>query len=894
MTLKTKSAILFVLIASVVIFSFKLFADYNTLHHSMVTNLFISGNVPNGEMLIYRSLTGSQVDVESARAVVREISGDMKAVNTKALTQGEFHDLTAVQLSFMRIESLLKDLPSGPAVPAPALRQINNELLRISDSVKRFRASFTQRMDSEIAKRTRLQALILITTGFGLTFLFFGFYRAFLRPLLDLSSQVESVKNGKTENIPVNKHKDEIGRLSDFTYQAIAELRESYEALSDRHGMQFAISEILQAGQKTEDIDVFFKKALDIILSIRWLSIQNKAGIYLVDEEDPERLVLRAEKNYSEIQKKVCVETRMGKCLCGRVAQSGKGIFKSDCNGEHDKTYSGMTPHGHYCVPIKQEDKVLGVINLYVESGHALSKTEMDFIDAVSLIVAEALIMKKLTQSEHLITRALEESGEAAIIANREGSIEYVNPALERITGYSAGEFMGKNLIEGLRPWELTDDILRSVKYGESWSGTVRNKRKDGADCYAFTSIIPVKDERGEVIKFVSISRDITKERMLEEQLRHAQKIDVVGRLAGGVAHDFNNILTAIIGYTRLLRDALMDEKLKGYADIVLLSSQRAAALTKSLLAFSRKQAMSLLPVNLNDTVKGVEGLLSRLLSEDMEIKIDLSDTDLKVMADSGQIEQVLMNLATNARDAMPQGGTLTVKAEPVRVGNEYANAHIFPAPGAYACLTVSDTGTGMDEETKRNIFEPFFTTKELGKGTGLGLSIVYGIVKQHGGAINVYSEPGMGTVFKIYLPLINGKEEAKEGPFAAAPRGGTETVLLAEDDRDVRRLIKEILEKYGYAVIEAVDGEDAVKAFTTNKDKIQMLLFDVLMPKKNGREAYEEIKKISPEVKALFMSGYAEDFIHGKGMLETGLDFMHKPILPEDLLMKMRERLDR
>jgi len=894
MTLKAKATMLFVLIATVIIISIKLFSDYNALHNSIVINLFTSGKALNAEARLYRLLTGAQVDVEAASAVVREISEDLKAVNTKALIQEESHDLTAVKLSFMRIESLLKDLTSGPAVPAPALRQINNELLKIENSVLRFRKIFKERMDLQIVEKTRLQAFIFITTGFGLIFAFLGLYRSFLKPLLNLSSQVESVKNGKTENITIYKNKDELGRLSDFTYQTIAELRESYEALSDRHRMQFAISEILQDGQKTEDINSFFKKVLDVILSFRWLSIQNKAAIYLLDEENPDRIVLRAEKNYSEIQKKVCVETRMGECLCGRAAQSGKSIFKSDCDGEHEKTYNGMPPHGHYIVPIKQEDKVLGVLNLYVESGHVLSKTEMDFIDTISMIVAETLIMKKLARSEHLITRALEESGEGAIIANREGRVEYVNPAFERITGYPAEEFIGKNLLEALRPWELTDDIQRSLRQGEAWSGTVRNKRKDGADCSVFTSIIPVRDEKGEVIKFVAMSRDITKERALEEQLRHAQKIDVVGRLAGGIAHDFNNILTVIIGYARLLRDALQDETRRGYADIVISSSQRAAALTKSLLAFSRKQAMNLQPVNLNDTVKSVEGLLSRLLGEDVELKLALSETDMEVMADSGQMGQVLMNLATNARDAMPQGGILTVKTETIMVSGEYANAHIFPVPGAYACLSVSDTGTGMDAETKRKLFEPFFTTKEFGKGTGLGLSIVHGIVKQHGGDINVYSEPGMGTIFKIYLPLINGKEGAQEGPFAVAPKGGTETTLLAEDDANVRRLIKEVLEKYGYTVIEAVDGEEAVRLFTENKDRIQMLLFDVSMPKMNGREAYEEIKKISPEIKALFMSGYADDFIHVKGMLKNGLDLMHKPILPEELLVKMRETLDR
>jgi CheY-like chemotaxis protein len=289
-----------------------------------------------------------------------------------------------------------------------------------------------------------------------------------------------------------------------------------------------------------------------------------------------------------------------------------------------------------------------------------------------------------------------------------------------------------------------------------------------------------------------------------------------------------------------------------------------------------------------------LEKLLSRLIGEDIELSTILSDKDLTVMADSTQIEQVLMNLATNARDAMPDGGSLTISTELVELDNEFIKAHGYGRSGFYALISVSDTGEGIDERTKDRIFEPFFTTKEVGKGTGLGLAMVYGIIKQHDGCINVYSGPDKGTTFKIYLPLI--KLSVEEVRLADIPiiKGGTETILIAEDDAQVRGLTKEVLEGYGYKVMEAVDGDDAIKIFNENKDKIQLLFLDVVMPKKNGKEVYDEITKIRPDIKAIFTSGYPADIIHKKGIIEEGSNFILKPMLPDELLRKVRDVLDK
>lgn len=895
MTLKAKTIVISLLVLVTVVFSFKLFIDYRALHNSMLTNLFTSGDIVIAGSDIYMALTGGEMDIEAARRITEGIPGTMRALTGKKLTADEFHNIVEVKMAFTRIAGLLKGLPSDRTAAGSELKQIHNELQKIGGSIGDFRKSFKPRMDRDMAYIVKIQSAIFATAGIGIIFISLGFYRSFLRPIFDLTLQIEAVKDGRMENISIYRGGDELGRLSEFTRQTLYEIQESNKALSVRYGMQYAISEILKASQKTGAVDAFLKEVMETILSIEWLGIQNRGGIFLVDEKKQDRLILMAEKNFLEAHKKVCSEVPMGRCLCGRAAERAASIYKPSCDEEHETTYYGLSPHGHYCVPIKHEDKVLGVINLYIEDGHVLSKTEIDFIDAVSLIVAESLLMRKLSESEHLITKAVEESGEGVIIADRNGGIEYINPFIERITGYSEDELIGKNLVGGIHPWELTDELLKSIAAGEVWSGTFRNKRKDGTDYYEHISAIPVKGERGEIKKFVYISKDITKERTLEDQLRQAQKMEVVGRLAGGVAHDFNNILTAIIGYANFLHEGLKeDDPLRPYAEQILSSSERAANITQGLLAFSRKQIINPLPVDLNDIIRRLEKLLLRFIGEDIELKTVLSDKPLTVMADTVQIEQVLMNLATNARDAMPDGGLLTIETEAVNIESEYVNRHLFAKAGRYACVSVTDTGAGMDENTRENIFEPFFTTKGVGRGVGLGLAIVYGIIKQHEGDINVYSELGKGTIFKIYLPLIRSKVEGKKQTEPSPPKGGTETVLVAEDNAEVRDLIKAVLERAGYRVIEASDGQEAVHKFMENRDTVRMLLLDVTMPRKDGKEAYREIKGTNPLIRAVFMSGYTAEIIDKKGMLEIGVDFVSKPVRPAELLRKIREVLDR
>ncbi|MCK5231062.1 MAG: response regulator, partial [Desulfobulbaceae bacterium] len=376
---------------------------------------------------------------------------------------------------------------------------------------------------------------------------------------------------------------------------------------------------------------------------------------------------------------------------------------------------------------------------------------------------------------------------------------------------------------------------------------------------------------------------------------RQAQKMEAVGRLAGGIAHDFNNILTITIGYCDILKmDMGEDNPSRADVDQILGASHKAARLTQSLLAFSRQQIIHPEPVRLHEIIQGIKKLLMRLIGEDIEIKTDLCDKNLTIMADSGHIEQVLMNLGANARDAMPDGGTLTITIDRVELDNGFMKMHGYKeASGLYGLITVSDTGEGMDEETRKKIFEPFFTTKELGRGTGLGLSIIYGIVRQHNGFIDVYSEPGKGTTFKIYLPVIRSAVKKVEQETLPTPKGGTETLLVAEDEESLRELMRIILERSGYKVIEAADGEEAVMKFKQNKETIKLLILDVIMPKKDGKTAYEEIKRIKPDIKTIFASGYGTDIIDKKEIIKTGIEFIQKPIDSTEFIRKVREVLD-
>ncbi len=507
-----------------------------------------------------------------------------------------------------------------------------------------------------------------------------------------------------------------------------------------------------------------------------------------------------------------------------------------------------------------------------------------------------------VSAKEHL-QAIYDASPDMIFVHTADGTIVDVNQNMLDMYGYERQEVIGilPSALsgEGNTP-EMARERIAMTLAGREQSFEWVARRKSGEEFPVEVRLRPLdlaSGNGGREPGVLAVVRDISERRRIEEHLRHSQKIEAVGKLAGGIAHDFNNILMAIMGYAEILRDDMPEgSRQRGAVDQILASSARAAHLTRGLLAFSRKQMIDPRPVELNGILIEVDRLLGRLIREDIRIETVLCREPVVVLVDIGQLEQVLMNLATNARDAMPEGGSLRLTTGKAYLGEDFFLSHGLGRPGQYAVLTVTDTGHGMDEETRRRVFEPFFTTKEVGKGTGLGLAMVYGIVKQHNGFIDVASQPGQGTTVTIYLPLAEKEVAAEPRPAAAeaAPVGGNEAILLAEDDQTLRTLMASTLRSYGYRVIEAEDGAAALARFEECRELEPLLLLDVIMPKKSGQLVWEEIRRQEPEARVIFVSGYAADILKDKGITTGGADVLVKPVAPRVLLAKVREVLDR
>jgi PAS domain S-box-containing protein len=469
------------------------------------------------------------------------------------------------------------------------------------------------------------------------------------------------------------------------------------------------------------------------------------------------------------------------------------------------------------------------------------------------------------------------------------------NKNFEQITGYSPeeiGTLSPLDLFVGQEKELIAQRIQEAFAIGASDAEAHLISKSGQCTPYYFTGARI--DSNGQPC-LIGLGLDIAERKLLEDQLRQAQKMEAIGQLAGGVAHDFNNLLTAINGYSGLALQKIDDDHpLRGYLEEIKKAGDRATNLTRQLLAFGRKQILQPLPINLNDVVTDINKMLRRLIGEDIVLTAKLEPTVPKIKADPGQVEQVLVNLVVNARDAMPHGGKLTIETSEVDLDREYADRHVGVVPGSYVMLAVSDTGTGMDEDTRARIFDPFFTTKEQGKGTGLGLSTVYGIVKQSGGNIWVYSELGHGTTFKVYLPVLAVDSQQTEAAAVELPMpSGSETILLVEDEDVVRGLARKILEHAGYHVLEASRGEEAVRLCLERAGPIDLLLTDVVMPETSGKEVANRLTELLPGLRVLFMSGYTDAAIVHHGVLDSDVEFIQKPFSPAALCRRVREVLD-
>lgn len=537
---------------------------------------------------------------------------------------------------------------------------------------------------------------------------------------------------------------------------------------------------------------------------------------------------------------------------------------------------------------------------------NCLSKSHLDGATLVrsirNAVTLYSLQKEHQTAEETLrkLSRAVEQSADTVTITDRYGVIEYVNPAFEVLTGYTRDEACGRTpriLKSGEQGPEMYQEMWKTILAGNVFRGILVNRKKNGDLYYVEESICPVRDMDGQITHFIANGRDLTERLRLEAQLLQAQKMDAIGRLAGGVAHDFNNLLTIITSYSELALDAVPENSpLEAKIHEILLAARRAAELTRQLLAFSRKQPQALRVVELNQVAGSIAKTLPRLIGEDIEFSFTPGSNLARVRVDPVQIEQVLMNLAANARDAMPHGGHLRIETANVYVDEDdfHDKPTVMPT-GRYALITVCDDGSGIPREDLPHIFEPFYTTKPSGKGTGLGLATVYGIVKQNKGFVWVDSEQGSGTMFKIYLPCVGDSDRPAETGMAVPEQKalGSETVLLVEDEQAVRSATAEFLRLRGYNVLEAKDGLDALSVARVQATPLHLVITDVVMPNMSGGELAKQLGRLRPDAKFLFVSGYAGKMVLDHKVVDLDTNFVQKPYTLKYLSQKIRAALD-
>ena len=674
-----------------------------------------------------------------------------------------------------------------------------------------------------------------------------------------------------------------------------------------RRAAQYAVTRILAEATTLAEAGAGILRA--IAESLDW-----QIGVLWILEREPD--VLRCLElwhspdvdlgEFERVTRKMTFVRDVG--LPGHVWGSDGPIWHRDVTGLRDSQFPRLPQataagvRGAFAFPIRSGTAITGVIEFFSRAPRDPDPDLLEMSAALGSQIGQFIERKRaeeaLARSETTYRSLVEDSPFGIFRSTPDGQLLAVNPALVSILGYdSEEELLQKNMaadvyVDPAQRARLLDEVLKL----DSLTGESLWRRKDAKTITVRHTARVVRDAEGRVEYFNVLVEDITERKLLEAQLRQAQKMEAVGRLAGGIAHDFNNLLTAITGYTDLaLADLREGDPMRQDMEEILRAAHRAAGLTHQLLAFSRQQVLAPRVLDLNEVVQTVDKMLRRLVGEDVELQSVLAPGLGHIKADPGQLEQVIVNLAVNARDAMPTGGKLTIETADVEMAETRGRDLTTVPAGRYVMLAITDSGTGMDEETKARIFEPFFTTKEQGKGTGLGLATVYGIVKQSGGFIWVYSEPGPGTTFKIYLPRVEGAADALAPPVGPAqvPRG-TETVLIVEDEQAVRALAKTALARKGYRVLEAANGGEALLLCESERAPIHLLVTDVVMPGLGGADLAQRLAPLRPDMKVLFISGYTDRAAARHGTMEPGAAYLEKPFSLDALARKVREVLDR
>jgi PAS domain S-box-containing protein len=609
------------------------------------------------------------------------------------------------------------------------------------------------------------------------------------------------------------------------------------------------------------------------------------AVIFVKDAGGRYRLVNRKWEHVTGLSRKEAIgkpdEMLFPERTAGQFRENDLKVLAADTALEADEILEGPRGHRYYRTvkfPLRDhEGRASGVC------GMATDVTER----------------KKAEEERERLMAAIEQAGEAVMITDASGILQYVNPAFERVTGYGRLEAIGgtpRLLKSGHQGEAFYRELWKTISSGATWQGRIVNRRKDASLYTEEATISPVRDAAGRIVNYVAVKRDISAQLLLEAQLHQSQKMESVGRLAGGVAHDFNNMLGVILGNTELAL-ARVDpaHAIHGFLEEIRTAAERSVNLTRQLLAFARKQAIAPRALDLNATIEGMLKMIRRLIGEDIEL-VWLPQTSLgSIHMDPSQIDQILANLCVNARDAIRGNGRITIETADVTLDDAYCSRHRGFVAGDYVLMALSDDGCGMEPDTLAKIFEPFFTTKEAGEGTGLGLATVYGIVKQNGGFVNVYSEQGQGSVFRIYIPrhAAAGDRVSAEKP-AEIPRARGETLLVVEDEPSILRLAERILSGLGYRILPASTPEKAIRIASEHDGPIHLLITDVVMPKMNGWQLAERLKVLSPGMRCLFMSGYTNNTVKQRGVLEMGDALLQKPFSVQDLAGRVRSVLDR